>query len=277
MFNQGGDAVRGFGYLHDGSVDTVKSFVGAALFNLDPGEEDEVEQFSLAFPTDLAPIVGQQVTLAGAGNADVDGRIDLLIQRAETNFVSLVLGGTVKECDLVVKGVVGTEPRGWVYRPGLNVFQSDRAAETHTDAALRALAQTPGQELTYTCATPGSGDRVGIDRDLDGVFDGDERVALTDPGNPGSVTGACSDGLDNDGDGAVDGADPGCTGGGTPDIENPQCDDGWDNDNDGLTDLADPQCADASVDREKASGCGLVGLEAFAALGLARLFRRRRR
>jgi hypothetical protein len=28
--------------------------------------------------------------------------------------------------------------------------------------------------LTYTCTPPGSGQRIGIDRDLDGVLDGDE-------------------------------------------------------------------------------------------------------
>ena len=68
---------------------------------------------------------------------------------------------------------------------------------------------------------------------------------------------SCDDGLDNDGDGYVDLADPGC---GNSDwtTENPQCDDGVDNDNNGDTDLDDPQCGAASGDREKASrGCGL--------------------
>ena len=57
-------------------------------------------------------------------------------------------------------------------------FTSDRAAEAAiTDAALRALATPPGQALTYTCAPPGSGTRIGIDRDLDGSPDG-----LPEPG-----------------------------------------------------------------------------------------------
>jgi hypothetical protein len=43
-----------------------------------------------------------------------------------------------------------------------------------TDANLRALASTAGQELTYTCVPPGSGTRAGIDRDEDGTLDGDE-------------------------------------------------------------------------------------------------------
>jgi hypothetical protein len=43
-----------------------------------------------------------------------------------------------------------------------------------TDASLRQRAAQNGGELTYTCAPPGSGVRIGIDRDEDGVLDGDE-------------------------------------------------------------------------------------------------------
>ena len=275
MFNSGSDEVRGFGFLHDGSIDTVASFLAAPVFSLNSAEESDLEQFSLAFPTDIAPIVGQQVTLAGAGSADTNGRITLMIQRAGAAFTSLVLGGAVTECDLVVKGVVGGAQRGWVYRPGLTEFQSDEAAVTHSDAALRALALTPGQELTYTCVPPGSGDRAGIDRDEDGVFDFDEVAASTDPGNPGSVTGACTDGIDNDGDGDIDAVDLGCTGGGSPDIENPECDDGWDNDNDGLADALDPHCANPSDNREQGKSCGLLGIEILLPLGLLAWRRRR--
>ena len=275
-----GDQVRGIGYLHDGSIDTVASFLSASVFSLNAAEESNLEQFSLAFPTDLAAVVGQQVTLVGAGTTDVHARIDLLIARASAPFESLMLGGTVTECDLVVKGQLDGEPRGWVYRPApANHFQSDRAAETLTDAQLRNVATTAGQELTYTCAPPGSGDRMGVDRDGDGVFDGDELVALTDPANPGSVANACSDGIDNDGDGLIDAADPGCAGGLTPNLENPQCDDGWDNDNDGMVDAADPNCGGTNGtarNRERANSCGLLGLEALLPLGLALAWRRRR-
>lgn len=114
MFGSGNDEVRGFGFLHDGSIDTVASFLAAPAFTTNSAEESDLEQFSLAFPTDVAPMVGQQVTLAGAGSADTNGRITLMIQRAGTAFTSLVLGGAVTECDLVVKGVVGGAQRGWV-------------------------------------------------------------------------------------------------------------------------------------------------------------------
>src|SRR5262249_31309934 len=50
-----------------------------------------------------------------------------------------------------------------------------------TDAALRQSVGEAGNELTYTCVPPGSGERLGIDRDGDGFLDGDELMAGRDP------------------------------------------------------------------------------------------------
>ena len=101
-------------------------------------------------------------------------RIALLIARAEQD-----------ECDLVVKGTLAGEARGWHYRPLLDTSQSDRAADAPlTDAQLRQVADTPGQDLTYTCVPPGSGMRIGVDRDEDGFFDRDELDAGSDPTDP---------------------------------------------------------------------------------------------
>jgi len=69
-----------------------------------------------------------------------------------------------------------------------------------------------------------------------------------------SLSPACGDGLDNDGDGATDLDDPGCswagdTGEGGGNVE-PQCSDGRDNDGDGRTDLDDPGCKAGGDPRE---------------------------
>ncbi len=45
-------------------------------------EQANLEAFTLEFPSDLAPIVGQQVTLTATNAAVVNPRMDLLIQRA---------------------------------------------------------------------------------------------------------------------------------------------------------------------------------------------------
>src|SRR5690606_20588078 len=136
------------------------------------GVRRDVEQFMLAFDTDLAPIVGQQVTLTSANSAVAVPRIALLMQRAQTPFTSAILGPGVNECDLVVKGTVGGVEKGWLFEPAFGTFRPDDGGPNVSEAALRSLAATPGQELTYTCVTPGAGLRAGIDRDRDAVLDG---------------------------------------------------------------------------------------------------------
>jgi YVTN family beta-propeller protein len=190
-----GDQVRGFGFLHDGSIDTVFHFLRATVFGFSGGDTQrrQVEDFVMAFDTDFAPIVGQQTTLTATNGATVGARIDLLIQRASTAFTLFGAPG-VRECDLVVKGNVQGEERGWVWQLGPNGFEGDRAADALlTDAALRTLASTVGNgPLTYTCVPPGSGERAGIDRDEDGFFDRDELDAGSDPADPSSVPGGGS-------------------------------------------------------------------------------------
>jgi hypothetical protein len=122
----------------------------------------QVEDFMFVFPSNLAPIVGQQVTLGKANGPQAGPRIDLLIERAEAG-----------ECDLVVKTEVSKAETGFLYSGG-GQFQRDRSGlPPISDPDLRAWAAS-GAELTYTCVPPGSGGRIGIDRDEDGVLDGDE-------------------------------------------------------------------------------------------------------
>ena len=175
-----GPQVRGFGFLHDGSTDTVFRFLRATVFNFSGGDPErrDVEAFVMAFDTDLAPIVGQQVTLHAESDASVDARIDRMIERAGTPMV-WPGGATVMECELVVRGVHDGEERGWLLRSD-GLFHSDRAAEAPlTDAALRAIGRAGA--LTYTCAPPGSGVRMALDRDEDGAFDRDELDRDDDP------------------------------------------------------------------------------------------------
>lgn len=195
-----GNQIRGFGFLHDGSVDTVFRFLQATVFNNQNGvgfnggdtQRRQMEEFVLAFDSDLAPIVGQQVTLSATNAAVAGPRIDLLLQRAGTPFTSQVLGGSVTECDVVVKGTVAGQARGWL-RTAAGTFISDRASEPAlSDAALRSLASVAGQELTYTCVPPGSGTRIGIDRDEDGFRDRTELDAGSDPANAASIPGAAT-------------------------------------------------------------------------------------
>lgn len=173
-----GDQIRGFGFMHSGAIPSPFQFISALGFVFDdvifpnPGgfgrnqqgimERRQVESFLMAYDSNMAPIVGQQVSLRLDNAVSAGSRVNLMIERAEHG-----------ECDLVVHGRVLGESRGYLYSNGH--FIGDRANRPPLSAiALRLLALLPGQELTFTCVPPGSGVRIGIDRDQDGVFDGDE-------------------------------------------------------------------------------------------------------
>jgi hypothetical protein len=176
-----GEQVRGFGFNHDGSIPTVFQFVSATSDNLGfnqspatpggfvPGpagdiQRRQVEDFLLAFDSNMAPIVGQQTTLTKENGAVVGARIDLLIDRARAG-----------ECDLVAKGGGDHGEKGYFYDVTAGKFLGNRSSDVPlSDAALRQRAAQKDGELTYTCTPPGSGVRIGIDRDEDGILDGDE-------------------------------------------------------------------------------------------------------
>jgi DNA-binding beta-propeller fold protein YncE len=204
-FANQGNQIRGFGYVHDGSIDNLLRFFGLSGFSLTATQESNVAKFMMAMDSDFAPIVGQQVTLTAANGATAGPRIDLLIARAQAPFTSQVLGGAVRECDLVASVVESGRERGYLYQPATNRFAPDDGGAGLTDAALRAKAAVAGQEITYTCAPPGSGARLALDRDEDGLLDGFETdtgvfVSATDTGtSPASA--------DTDGDGVNDAAE----------------------------------------------------------------------
>lgn len=186
-----GDQIRGFGYLHDGGTDTVFRFIQVLGFaqplapeGFPPGPEGfalarDVEAFLLAFPSNLAPVVGQQVTLGEGDGAAVGQRIDLLRERAEAG-----------ECELVATSRQRGFERGFLYLAAQGRFvETEAGRPLLTDPELRALsAHAP---LTYTCLPIGSGHRVALDADLDGCFNVDEAKAGTDPRDGGSSRPGC--------------------------------------------------------------------------------------
>jgi hypothetical protein len=189
-----GDQVRGFGFLHDGIIDTLFRFHNAIIFSEDftgPGngglpdgpegehQRRQIEAFLHAFPTNLASVVGQQITLTPSSSVAVLGRVQLLRQRADAG-----------ECDLIAKTEISKVEAGFLY-VGSGRFRSDRRAPPAVpDTALQLLATRGGAPITFTCVPPGSGERLGVDRDGDGVWDGDERDARADPADPTSMPGA---------------------------------------------------------------------------------------
>jgi hypothetical protein len=173
-----GPQIRGFGFMHDGSADTVLRFLRDPIFRLDDVERGNLQQFLFTYDSELAPVVGQQVTLTATNAAAAGPRLDLLVARAAAG-----------DCELMARGALAGEERGWL-RLASGLFAGDRSADAPVDdATLRAQGAVGGQELTYTCVPLGSGARTALDRDADGALDHDEIDAGSDPADAASTPG----------------------------------------------------------------------------------------
>ncbi len=168
-----GPQIRGFGYLHDGSVDTIDTYLaennGAGFIFDTPQDKLDVMDFVFTLDSELAPIVGQQVTIntENVTNSTVTDRLDLLVARAEVTTPR-------EECDLVFSGRIGDVVQG-AFKLSNGMFAMDSQSDVQlTLSELTALAGAGGNNGTFTCVMPGQGQRIGIDRDADGVLNRDE-------------------------------------------------------------------------------------------------------
>jgi DNA-binding beta-propeller fold protein YncE len=205
--------VRGFGFQHDGATATLDLFFTAFVFvqttatvtfqgttvppnpfgiplfanpadPLNPANgislsgaalRRALSSYVFAFDSNMFPVVGQQVTATEANLLTVLPRLALFKAQA-----------TAGACDLVARGFVNGRDSGFVLSAGLWVPDVSTSPEL-TDAQVLALLAKGSLALTFTCVPPGSGWRIGIDRDGDGVANGDEIALGTNPANPRSV------------------------------------------------------------------------------------------
>lgn len=195
-----GDQIRGFGFLHDGATDQLLNFLKGGVFDngekgcppgtderygchFNSGEigipDEETRQglvdYMMEFDNDLAPIVGQQITLNQATSTWAGKRVSLLQERAATSFVSKLLGGDVTECDLVAQGTVDGEYRSYLFDHERYNYRSDAANDSRlTPTEITTKATTGENSLTFTCVIPGKGWQIALDNDLDGILNADE-------------------------------------------------------------------------------------------------------
>ena len=150
-----GPQIRGFGFAHDGSLDTLTSFFSDPVFNFPAPvatTRDQVIAFSLVMDSDLLPVIGQQVTWRPGVPDAVEARLTLLKSQARANTPR-------PACDLVARATVdGVAHSGLLLGDGTWQMRSGARLD---DVALRAFA-TPAQPITFTCLPPGNGKRVAL-------------------------------------------------------------------------------------------------------------------
>jgi len=175
-------AFAGFGFLHDGSVDSIARFVAEPVFSVESTQDvadlvaflvcfsgSDLPEGSADTPAlppgppslDTHAAVGQQVQMPGGDEARLAA------------FLALADAGAI---DLVAHG----GGRGWVYEPATGLFRRANDA-TQTLGEVRAAAPA----VVFLCVVAGSGRRIGIDTDDDGYADETEREHGTDPDDAG--------------------------------------------------------------------------------------------
>ena len=169
----------GFGFGHDGSVDSVTHFLSGLRVVGDQEIADlialllsvsgaDVESEGAAADSTPPAAVGRQLTVNSPARPPL---LDAMLALAQS---------PASRVEVVAHGIKDGVARGWLHQGTNNLFQSDRRYEVVTPDELLTLA-APGNEITFTVVQRGTGVRLGLDRDLDELFDRDELDARTNP------------------------------------------------------------------------------------------------
>ncbi len=164
--------VAGFGLAHDGTgsrhfLPTIHFYELDQLSGVDFAD---VTAFVLAFETGTAPAVGASRTLVSGANS-TNALADLALLEAQARLTNV--------CDLVARGRVAGVWRQYFYDKVSQLYRPDRAGEAALPRTNLLALLDPNDALTFLATPPGTGVRLGGDRDGDGWLDADEpRPAL---------------------------------------------------------------------------------------------------
>ncbi len=180
------DSTAGFGFLHDGSVDSISSFLSARAFSV---QSDQ----------DVADLVALMLAFSGAdfGNAnpplsntappskDVHAAVGRQVtfgnDRPQALQTQLALAASSR-LDLIAR----RGNRGYLYDPSTDRFTPSDGSPPLGASALQANASEADPQ-TWTLVPGGLGARLAIDRDGDGVLDGVELKQGSDPTDAQSI------------------------------------------------------------------------------------------
>ncbi|MEJ0089533.1 MAG: hypothetical protein WDM80_07285 [Limisphaerales bacterium] len=163
----GASSIGGFGLSHDGSfTDPLAFFTKIFFVGLPPDRRTNLNAYLRCFDTGTAPAVGHARSLAATNVTTTD------ISNDWTLLESQAAMGT--NINLIVKGTLNGQHHGFLYQPLANNYKPDSTNfAAFSRAQLVAKVQT-GDTLMIMGVPPGSGERMAIDRDANGVLDADE-------------------------------------------------------------------------------------------------------
>jgi YVTN family beta-propeller protein len=168
----GTNSLDGFGIVHDGTDPSLQVFLSRPVFSsirTNTTLKNNLAAFVQCFDTGTAPAVGYTRTLSSNNVASISATQDwsmLESQAAVTNI------------DLIARGTLDGARHGLLYQPLSGAYLPDTTNLPSLTRTQLAAKIQQGDSLTLMGVPPGSGRRLGVDRDEDGVLDGDVPAPL---------------------------------------------------------------------------------------------------
>lgn len=161
-------SIDGFGLASNGSNSTLLQVLDQPVlggFTNDPQAQLDVAAYLISFDTGSKPAVGYTRTVTSA-NVTADLTI-------ATDWAMLQSQAAAANIDLICQGTIQGQLHGCLYQPSTNTYQTDTTGlGPFTQSQLIGFIQA-GDTLSVMGVPPGSGVRFGVDRNRDGVKNGD--------------------------------------------------------------------------------------------------------
>jgi len=192
----GNKSHAGFGFFHDGRVDTLTRFLQDGFDFRDDQQTADMIAFLLCLPGSGLPNPGFLDINRAPGEPSQDvpagvGRQVAVFSKTSPTLVLQMLAlarSSTSRVDLIVKSFQSDASHGWLFDRATGQFLTDLANQRISIANLAQLA-SPDSPLIYTLVPQGTGIRLGIDRDGDGFPDQTEIESGSNPSSPFSVPG----------------------------------------------------------------------------------------
>ena len=162
----------GFGFMHDGSVDTLTRFLVDGFPERASSNQAvaDLVAFMLCFngsdltsnpsvpSQDVPAAAGKQITFTSPAPPALLTDMLSLAQRTNSRL------------ELIVRGKTNGVARQWLFRRASQDFQSDRHGEIVPTLSAVIAGAASGNEFTAMLVPEGVGNRLALDRDGDGYF-----------------------------------------------------------------------------------------------------------
>jgi YVTN family beta-propeller protein len=182
------DNLAGFGFLHDGSVDSLSRFLSARVFSVRSDQDiADLVALTLAFSGsdfgNVNPTLGAPAPLSKDSHAAVGQQETLTSPTATARAAQLLALARSTKVDLVAHA----GDAGYAYDAATDRFLTADGSAPLTVAELQSRINATAP-LTLTVVPRGLARRLGIDRDGDGLGDASEIKQGSNPADSLSTT-----------------------------------------------------------------------------------------